>query len=227
MSHRGSTVSFGAIVREPVESEALDTATRQLHRDLDAYCDRYGYEALRSTVEVRQTLRISTVELVLTATVRARYDSDWGSVRRALDEDGLLRPDDRADAPAGFWGDPVPTTVTFGPVAASTPTVGDIWHDTYDDRMYVYSDKGWREVTVPADPETVGFPEPELWWPADEICVRPEIVANRAHWKQLYEGVWTHEAIEDETIVAADGSSRTLSAGDTISWTTTVNLTAD
>lgn len=223
MTHEKHTVCFEASVSNPAESAELNEATRMLHDQLVAYCDRYGYLSENYAVEVRPMgLVTDRARLVASATLVARYDGEWGSVRRALEEDGLLRPSDRADAPAGFWGDPDPVHTAFGPEPMPSPVAGDLWYDIREGRLHVYGDDGWVPATVP-DPD----PVPELWWPADEICVRPEIVANRAHWKQLYEGVWTHEAIEAETIVAADGSSRTLSAGDSITWTTTVNLTAD
>ena len=201
MTHEGHTVCFEAPVSAPASLEETDAVARVLHDRLIEYCDVHGYEPLRSTLSVSLT---SPEMLVVSATVRARYDGTWGSVRRALEEDGLLRPSDRADAPAGFWGwgDPDSVRTAFGFEPMSTPAAGDYWYDTRDGQAYVYGDGGWAKVTVPdPDPE----PDRSLYegvWTTDEICVRPEITG----------------AVDGPTVVTWPGGAKTLSAGDTLSF---------
>jgi hypothetical protein len=213
VSHQGTTVSLRALCGDdPDASDSPARVAESLRRYLDEYCDRNGY-----TVESSRALEIAAAKpgssnrVSLVATVKARYDGVWGSVRRALEEDGLLRPSDRADAPAGFWGDPVPTTtVTFGHETPSTPTVGDVWHDTRDDRMYVYGAAGWCEATVPESAFDSSLYEGT--WTHDEICATPRMPASDRGWK---------------TVGWVDGPAKAYANGDTITWTKTVTLTAD
>jgi len=100
----------------------------------------------------------------------------------------------------------------FGSEPMRSPATGDLWYDIRKGRLHVYGDDGWARVTVP-DPD----PEPvrsmyEGVWTTDEICVRPEITG----------------AVDGPTVTVFDpGGAKTLAAGDTLSWTETVTLTAD
>lgn len=217
VSHEGSTVSLRALCGDRLDApDSPSEVSRSLRRYLVEYCERYGYRLVRTFVELEAGDRRLTTSaaVTLTATVEARYDDRWGAVRRALEEDGLLRPSDRADAPAGFWGwgDPDSVRTAFGSEPMRSPATGDLWYDIRKGRLHVYGDDGWARVTVP-DPD----PEPvrsmyEGVWTTDEICVRPEITG----------------AVDGPTVTVFDpGGAKTLAAGDTLSWTETVTLTAD
>ena len=135
MTHEGHTVCFEAPVSTPASLEDTDAVARVLHDRLIEYIDAHGYELLRSTLTVERT---SPETLAMSATVRARYDGTWGSVRRALEEDGLLRPSDRADASAGFWGwgDPDSVRTAFGCARA--------WRETHGRRALSFADRQGR-----------------------------------------------------------------------------------
>lgn len=217
VSHEGSTVSLQALCStDPSASDSPAEVSRSLRRYLVEYCDRYGYrvESSRALLVGPRDAWVSA-KVTLVATVEARYDGTWGDVRRVLEEDGQLRPSDRDDAPAGFWGswDPAPDPwVVIGTVPHGTARIGDTYFDGETMQAYVYGEDGWRKITVP-DPETVEFPaDPELYWAPDEICATPHMPASDRGWK---------------TVGWVDGPAKAYANGDSITWTSTVTLTTN
>jgi len=91
-----------------------DEETAAVHRSLDrqllAWCSRFGYAALDSDVQEISTVGLPDYsQLILTATVTARWDGVWGDLRRELDVDGLLPVRDRPlRSPALPWDPEAP-----------------------------------------------------------------------------------------------------------------------
>ena len=91
--------------------EETAAAHRSLDRQLRAWCRRQGYAVVDGTDEVQEIATVGLPDysqLILTATVTARWDGVWGDLRRELDVDGLLPSRDRQPRlPAPIEWDPV------------------------------------------------------------------------------------------------------------------------
>lgn len=169
-------------------------------------------------------------------TVLCRWDDhgEWPSVRAALEEDGLLPvfPEPTAsqihahtglpsppDGPRGPDGARGPAGVSpprsarapevwVGTLQPSEPATGDIWHDSPNERSYVWTGTEW--VLLSAEPPT-----------GDPMSTDALAEAER-HWAMKG---WLHE--HRRATAGVDYSATSLSDGDSIEVTFTHRLTAD